>query len=71
LGPSYIKSLQTLVIVEELTSYLETKIAAIAKDVNPSLYIVGKKSGHFSEMLEYNVPIVEKVLADVLERNTA
>ncbi|MHA2004117.1 MAG: thiamine pyrophosphate-dependent enzyme, partial [Candidatus Thorarchaeota archaeon] len=38
----------------------------IAKDVNPSLYIVGKKSGHFSEMLEYNVPIVEKVLADVL-----
>jgi indolepyruvate ferredoxin oxidoreductase alpha subunit len=62
----YIKSLQTLVVVEELTPYLETKIAAIAKDVNPSLYIVGKKSGHFSEMLEYNVPIVEKVLADVL-----
>jgi indolepyruvate ferredoxin oxidoreductase alpha subunit len=62
----YIKSLQTLVVVEELTPYLETKIAAIAKDANPSLYIVGKKSGHFSEMLEYNVPIVEKVLADVL-----
>jgi indolepyruvate ferredoxin oxidoreductase alpha subunit len=62
----YIKSLQTLVVVEELTPYLETKIAAIAKDVNPSLYIVGKKSGHFSEMLEYNVPIVENVLADVL-----
>ncbi len=62
----YIKSLQTLVVVEELTPYLETKIAAIAKDANPSLYIVGKKSGHFSEMLEYNVPIVEKVLGDVL-----
>ncbi len=62
----YIKSLQTLVVVEELTPYLETKIAAIAKEANPSLYIVGKKSGHFSEMLEYNVPIVEKVLADVL-----
>ncbi|MFX0053298.1 MAG: thiamine pyrophosphate-dependent enzyme [Candidatus Hermodarchaeota archaeon] len=62
----FIKPLQTLIVVEELTPYLETKIAAIAKDVNPSLYIVGKKSGHFSEMLEYNVPIVEKVLAEVL-----
>ncbi|MFX1272567.1 MAG: indolepyruvate ferredoxin oxidoreductase subunit alpha, partial [Promethearchaeota archaeon] len=47
----FIKPLQTLIVVEELTPYLETKIAAIAKDVNPSLYIVGKKSGHFSEML--------------------
>ncbi|MFW9888239.1 MAG: thiamine pyrophosphate-dependent enzyme, partial [Candidatus Thorarchaeota archaeon] len=62
----FIKPLQTLIVVEELTPYLETKIAAIAKDVNPSLYIVGKKSGHFSEMLEYNVPIVEKVFAEVL-----
>jgi indolepyruvate ferredoxin oxidoreductase alpha subunit len=63
---NFIKSLVTLIVVEELTPYLETKIRAIAKDVNPSLKIIGKKSGHFSEMLEYNVPIVEKVLADVL-----
>jgi len=61
----FIRSLKTLIVVEELTPYLETRITAIAKDVNPSLKIVGKKSGHFSEMLEYNVPIVEKVLADV------
>jgi indolepyruvate ferredoxin oxidoreductase alpha subunit len=62
----FLKSLDTLVMVEELTPYLETRITAIAKDANPSLRIVGKKSGHFSEMLEYNVPIVEKVLASVL-----
>ena len=60
----FIKSLSTLIVVEELTPYLETRIAAIAQTVNPDLNIVGKRSGHFSEMLEYNVPIVEKVLAD-------
>ncbi len=63
---SYLKGLKKLVIVEELTPYLETRVAALAKDVNPDLMIVGKKSGHFSEMLEYNVPIVEEVLAGVM-----
>jgi indolepyruvate ferredoxin oxidoreductase alpha subunit len=62
----FLKGLDTLVVVEELTPYLETRITAIAKEANPSLKIVGKRSGHFSEMLEYNVPIVEKVLASVL-----
>jgi len=61
----YVKTLKALVVVEELSPYLETQIAAIAKDANPSLTIIGKKSGHFSEMLEYNVPIVEKVFAEV------
>jgi indolepyruvate ferredoxin oxidoreductase alpha subunit len=61
-----LKSLSTVIVVEELTPYLETRIAALAHIVNPSLTIVGKKTGHFSEMLEYNVPIVEKVLSEVL-----
>ncbi len=64
----FIKPLSTLIVVEELTPYLETRIAALAHQVNPNLNIVGKKSGHFSEMLEYNVPIVEKVLAEVLDK---
>jgi len=63
----FLKTLSTLIVVEELTPYLETRIAALAHTVNPSLNIVGKRTGHFSEMLEYNVPIVEKVLADVLD----
>ncbi len=64
----FLKSLSTLIVVEELTPYLETHITAIAKTINPSLHIVGKRSGHFSEMLEYNIPIVEKVLAEVLDK---
>ncbi|MHA2179190.1 MAG: thiamine pyrophosphate-dependent enzyme, partial [Candidatus Thorarchaeota archaeon] len=64
----FIRSLSTLIVVEELTPYLETRIAALALTVNPNLIIVGKRSGHFSEMLEYNVPIVEKVLAEVMDK---
>ncbi|OLS26083.1 MAG: Indolepyruvate oxidoreductase subunit IorA [Candidatus Thorarchaeota archaeon AB_25] len=67
----FIKSLSTLIVVEELTPYLETRIAALAKTANPKLNIVGKKSGHFSEMLEYNVPIVEKVLAEVIDKKVS
>jgi indolepyruvate ferredoxin oxidoreductase alpha subunit len=64
----FIKSLSTLIVVEELTPYIETRIAALAQVVNPDLSIIGKRSGHFSEMLEYNVPIVEKVLAEITDR---
>lgn len=63
----FLKSLTTLIVVEELTPYLETRIAALAQTVNPNLNIIGKRTGHFSEMLEYNVPIVEKVLANVTD----
>ena len=64
----FLKTLSTLIVVEELTPYLETHITALAKTVNPSLHIIGKRSGHFSEMLEYNVPIVENVLAQVIDK---
>lgn len=62
----FLETLDTVIIVEELSPHLETRITALAKDVNPDLRIVGKRTGEFSEMLEYNVPIVEKVLAKTL-----
>ncbi len=64
----FIKPLKSVIIVEELSPFLETRITALAKDANPSIEIVGKRSGHFPEMLEYNVPIVEKVIAKVLDK---
>ncbi len=64
----FLKTLTTLIVVEELTPYLETHITALAKTINPSIYIIGKRSGHFSEMLEYNVSIVENVLAEVIDK---
>ncbi len=62
----FLKTLDTVIFVEELSPHLEMRITALAKDVNPDIKIVGKRSGDFSEMLEYNVPIVEKVLANTL-----
>jgi indolepyruvate ferredoxin oxidoreductase alpha subunit len=67
----FLQGLSTLIVIEELTPYLETRIAAIAHTANPGLHIIGKLSGHFSEMLEYSVPIVENVLADVLGKKTS
>jgi indolepyruvate ferredoxin oxidoreductase alpha subunit len=67
----FVKGLSTLIVIEELTPYLETRIAAIAQTANPNLRIVGKRSGHFSEMLEYNVSIVEKVIAKVMGKEVS
>ncbi len=62
----FISGLDKVIVVEELFPYIENTVTMIAKDTNPSIEIVGKRSGHFSEMLEYNVPIVIKVIADAV-----
>ena len=53
----FITPLKELIVVEELSPYLETRIKSYAKDVNPTLKIHGKDTGHFSEAFEYNIPI--------------
>ncbi len=55
---NFMKGLNTLVVVEELSPYLENNAKKIAKDAGLELKIIGKNTGHFSEGLEYNVPIV-------------
>jgi indolepyruvate ferredoxin oxidoreductase alpha subunit len=62
---NFIQGKEKVMIVEELSPFLELRVTAIAKDVNPTLQIIGKKSGHFSEAFEYNVPIVLKVMQQV------
>ncbi len=68
IGGDFIEGLERVVVVEELFPYIEGFVRQIAKEKNPDLEMIGKKSGHFLEMLEYNVPIVIKVLAEVLGR---
>ncbi|MHA2393368.1 MAG: thiamine pyrophosphate-dependent enzyme, partial [Promethearchaeota archaeon] len=67
---NFIKELKGAIIVEELSPYLELRVKAIAKDVNPNINIIGKKSGHFSEALEYNVPIVFDVFRKIYDIKT-
>jgi indolepyruvate ferredoxin oxidoreductase alpha subunit len=62
---SFIEKLKGVIMVEELSPYLELRVKALAKDLNPNLKVIGKESGHFSEAFEYNIPIVYNVLNDV------
>jgi indolepyruvate ferredoxin oxidoreductase alpha subunit len=66
----FIKPLKKLIMVEELSPFLEHQIAALAKNVNPQLEIIGKDSAHFSETLEYNADIVARVLSKVFQKPT-
>jgi len=61
----FIKKLKGVIIVEELSPYLELNVKSLAKEVNPSIKIIGKKSGHFSEAFEYNIPIVFNVFREI------
>jgi indolepyruvate ferredoxin oxidoreductase alpha subunit len=63
----FLKKLKTLVVVEELSPYLEHAAKRIAKDLGLTLTIIGKDSGHFSEAMEYNVPIVVNGFAKALK----
>jgi indolepyruvate ferredoxin oxidoreductase alpha subunit len=62
----FLKKVKTVLIVEELSPYLELHVTAIAKDANPGVRILGKWTGHFSEAFEYNPNIVVDALAKAL-----
>lgn len=64
---NFIKGLKKVLVVEELTPYLEKELYILAKDVNPSVEIFGKYSKTFSEGWEYNPGIVVKGLSSVLQ----
>jgi len=63
----FLKKLRKVIIVEELSPYLELHVTAIAKDANPSVRIFGKWTGHFSEAFEYNPNIVADSIAKALD----
>jgi indolepyruvate ferredoxin oxidoreductase alpha subunit len=54
----FMKNLKKVVIVEELSPYLEHAVKKIAFDNDIDTEVIGKDTGHFSEAMEYNVPIV-------------
>jgi indolepyruvate ferredoxin oxidoreductase alpha subunit len=63
---SFIRNLKKVVVVEELSPYLEKEIYALAKENNPGLEIFGKILGTFSEAWEYNPNIVARGLASAM-----
>jgi indolepyruvate ferredoxin oxidoreductase alpha subunit len=59
----FIKGLSSVLIVEELSPYLELRVKALANDINPVLKVLGKGTGHLSEALEYSPDIVATALS--------
>jgi len=62
---SFLIKLDKVLIVEELMPYLEEHVKAIAKDADCDLEVLGKESGHFGYVGEYNVAIVAKTLGNI------
>jgi indolepyruvate ferredoxin oxidoreductase alpha subunit len=60
-----LKGSDSVMVVEELSPYLENLVKAIAHDTGAKAKVFGKGTLHFSEFSEYNVPIVEKALSEV------
>ncbi|MFP4142460.1 MAG: indolepyruvate ferredoxin oxidoreductase subunit alpha [Thermoplasmata archaeon] len=63
----YIEDADRVLVVEELEPFLEEKVKALTKEVNPELYIYGKESGHFSRLFEYNPDRIKEALSDLID----
>jgi indolepyruvate ferredoxin oxidoreductase alpha subunit len=62
----FLESLETVVIVEELLPYLEEQVRAIIGTNHLKVKVLGKQSGHFSYVGEYNVATVSSALGKIL-----
>lgn len=59
----FMKSVETLLVAEELSPYLEGFAKQFAKEDEIPVKILGKGFGPFTEYSEYNVPILVKALS--------
>ena len=62
----FLDKIDTCIIIEELMPYLEETVIVIAKDVKPNLKIVGKNTGPFAKVGEYNSNIIIDNLAKIM-----
>lgn len=62
---NFMQKLKKVVVVEELSPFIEKEVYVIAKQVKLDIEILGKLSGVFSEAWEYNPNIVAKAIAPI------
>jgi len=62
---SFLRSLEELLVVEELEPFIELEVKALAKDVNPNLKIYTKEAGCIPREGELSVEIVANALARI------
>jgi indolepyruvate ferredoxin oxidoreductase alpha subunit len=60
-----IKSVDTVLIAEEVDPFIELMVTALAKDVNPGLVILGRKDGSFPREGELSQEMMDAKLAEL------
>jgi len=63
----FIQSCKNIVVVEELEPILENQFKAMAYDLGCTVKIIGKSTGHFSRLYEYNPDIVTEVFSKIFK----
>jgi len=64
---NFIRSCDTLIFVEELEPILENQFKVIAFNIHSKIKILGKSTGHFSRLYEYNPDIVIEAISKILK----
>lgn len=64
----FIKTCDTIVVVEELEPILENKFKILVHEMGLSVKILGKSTGHFSRVYEYNPDIVYNSLSKIFKK---
>lgn len=65
----FMKSCKNIVIVEELEPILENQFKTLAYDLGVDVKILGKSTGHFSRLFEYNPDIVSDAFCKIFKVN--
>jgi indolepyruvate ferredoxin oxidoreductase alpha subunit len=65
----FLKSVENVIVLEELDPYLENEIKSIAGEEGIQVKIFGKDSGHFPKTNEYTPDIVEIGIVKVIKEN--
>ncbi|NPA94091.1 MAG: indolepyruvate ferredoxin oxidoreductase subunit alpha [Thermodesulfobacteria bacterium] len=62
----FLADVDKVLVVEELEPFLEDELKIICKETGRDIPVLGKASGHFSRMYEFDPLMVKKAIAEVL-----
>ncbi len=62
----FLRSVDKILVVEELESFQEDALKALANELKINVPILGKASGHFSRLYEFDPAMVKNAIADIL-----
>lgn len=64
---SFLKSVDQVLVVEEMTPYLENEMRVYIQELGIDLRVFGKRTKHLPEIYEYRPDLVKKTIAEILD----